>query len=122
MARILVIDDDAVLRGALRHLFTQGGYEVIEAADGYDGLRSIVACPPDVLLLDILLPDLNGIQIIRIVRRSFPHVPIIAMSGGSLYRGRDVLLAARDFGARATFTKPFAPEALLATLQAVIGS
>jgi DNA-binding response OmpR family regulator len=121
MARILVIDDDAASRAALRRLLAQSGYEVVEAATGYEGLRCMVACPPDVLLLDIFMPDQDGIEIIRRVRHSFPHVPIVAMSGGSSYREHDVLTAARDFGARATFTKPFAPDALLATLQAVIG-
>jgi CheY-like chemotaxis protein len=122
MARILVIDNNGASRAALTRLLTQRGYEVVQAATGYEGMRRLAACPPDVLLLDIFLPDLDGIEILRRVRRSFPHVPIVALSGGSPYREHTVPIAARDFGARATFTKPVSPDALLTALEAAIES
>jgi CheY-like chemotaxis protein len=123
MARILVIDDDAASRAAFRRLLTQSGYDVMEAANGKEGLQCLAEGLPDVLLVDIFMPEQDGIETIRRVRQAFPHVPIVALSGGgSVYREGDVLTAARDFGARYTFTKPCAPEELLAALQAVTNS
>lgn len=123
MTRILVIDDDAAARTALTRLLTQSGYEVRTAADGSEGLHCMEESLPDVLLVDIFMPERDGLETIRLVRQAFPQVPIIAMSGGGMaYRSDDILTVARDFGARYTFTKPFAPEELLSVLQAVINS
>jgi DNA-binding response OmpR family regulator len=123
MTRILVIDDDTAARAAFTRLLTRSGYEVCTAADGNEGLRCMAQSLPDVLLVDIYMPERDGLEIILLVRRAFPQVPIIAMSGGTArHEAGDVLTAAHDFGARYTFTKPFAPEVLLAALQAVIGA
>jgi two-component system, chemotaxis family, chemotaxis protein CheY len=123
MTRILVVDDDAASRAALTRLFTQSGYDVRTAADGSEGLRCMVEILPDVLLVDIFMPERDGIETIRLVRRAFPQVPIMAMSGGiAHHEAGDVLTAARDFGAQYTFTKPFAPEVLLAALRTILGT
>jgi DNA-binding response OmpR family regulator len=122
MTRILVIDDDAAAQAAFTRLFTQSGYDVRTAADGSEGLRCMAQSLPDVLLLDIFMPARDGLETIRLVRRAFPQVPIIAMSGGtSRHEASNVLTVAHDFGVQYTFTKPFAPEALLAALRTVIG-
>jgi CheY-like chemotaxis protein len=122
MTRILVIDDDAASRAAFIRLLTQSGYDVLEAADGNEGLRCMAESLPDVLLVDIFMPERDGLETIRLVRRAFPQVPIMAMSGGTAFHlPSDVLTAARDFGAQHTFTKPFAPEELLAALQIALG-
>ena len=121
MARILVIDDDAPSRTALRRLLTHSGYDVLEAADGSEGLRCMAEFLPDVLLVDIFMPEQDGIETIRLVRQAFPQVPIVAISGGGfVYQAGNILTVAHDFGAQYTFTKPFAPEALLAALQDLI--
>jgi CheY-like chemotaxis protein len=123
MTRILVIDDDVTVRAAFTRLLTHSGYDVRTAADGNEGLRCMAQSLPDVLLVDIYMPERDGIETIRHVRRAFPQVPIMAMSGGTArHEAGNVLAAAHDFGAQYTFTKPFAPEVLLAALQAVINS
>ena len=107
--------------GFFSRLLTQRGYDVRTAADGSEGLRWMEESLPDVLLVDIFMPEQDGLETIRLVRRAFPTLPIVAMSGGGFgYRAGDILTVARDFGAQSTFTKPFAPEALLTALQAVI--
>jgi DNA-binding response OmpR family regulator len=122
MTRILVVDDDAAFRFALTRLLTQSGYEVCTADDGSEGLRCMAQSRPDVLLVDIYMPQQDGIETIRLVHRAFPQVPIIAMSGGTArHEPGNVLMAARKFGAQYTFTKPFAPEVLLAALQTIRG-
>ena len=123
MTRILVVDDDAAARAALTRLLTQSGYEVRTAADGSEGLRCMAESLPDVLLVNIFMPKRDGLETIRLVCRAFSQVAIIAMSGGkSRHEAGDVLTAAHEFGARYTFTKPFAPEALLAALRTMIGA
>ncbi len=121
MARILVIDDDAAVRFALCRLLEQQGYEVVTAGDGQEGLQCVTARCPDLLLVDIFLPEMDGIETIRWVRRRFPPLPIIAMSGGSrVYGAGEVLAVARDFGAQYTFRKPIAPDALLVAVRALL--
>ena len=121
MTRILVVDDDAAARAALTRLLTHSGYDVRTAADGNEGLRCMVESLPDVLLVDIFMPERDGLETIRLVRRAFPQVPTVAISGGTAFHHPGgVLAAAYDFGARYTFTKPVAPELLLAALRTVI--
>ncbi len=121
MARILVVDDDAAVRFALYRLLEQQGYEVVTAADGREGLQCVTEHSPDVVLVDIFMPEQDGIETIRQMRRAFPHLPIIALSGGNrVYRADEVLAIARDFGARYAFRKPVAPDALLAAVQALL--
>src|ERR1051325_3529667 len=98
MACILVVDDDAALCFALCRLLEQQGYEVVTATDGYEGLQRLAARRPDVLLTDIFLPEMDGIEMIRRVRRRCRRLPIIAMSVGSrVYSVGEVLEVARDF-------------------------
>ena len=121
MARILVVDDDAALRFALCRLLEHWGYEVVTAADGDEGLQCLTEHGPDVVLVDMFLPEMDGIELIRRVRRCCRHLPISAMSGGSrVYSAGEVLEVARDFGAHYTFLKPIAPDALLAAVQALL--
>jgi CheY-like chemotaxis protein len=123
MTRILGIDDDAAFRSVLTRLLTQSGYDVLEATNGNEGLQRLADSTPDVLLVDIFMPEQDEIETIRLVRQAFPQVPILAMSGGApFHHTGDVLVAARAFGAWYTFTKPHAPEALLAALRTVTGS
>src|SRR5437660_11286305 len=83
MARILVIDDDALLRGAIRVALESTGYEVIEAADGDAGLRLHREQGADLVVVDLFLPERDGLEVIRAVRAEAPGAKIIAMFGGS---------------------------------------
>jgi CheY-like chemotaxis protein len=120
MAQILVIDDDAMLQRVLKEILLFLGHEVRQAFDGKEGVRLCRESPPDLVLTDILMPEQDGLQTIRELRRLCPEVKIIAMSGGSLvWPGIDSLSFASRFGARHVLHKPFAHHELQAALNAV---
>src|SRR2546423_8846319 len=120
VTRILVIDDDGHLRGAIRVVLESAGYEVIEAGDGDAGLRLHREQGADLLLVDLFMPERDGLEVIRAVRADAPDAKIVAMSGGSNLK-LDLLDAAAAFGASRTLWKPFAPGALLATVRELLG-
>jgi CheY-like chemotaxis protein len=77
---ILVVDDDAATRDLLAELLTDAGYRVRLAINGADGLRQIQARPPALLLTDLLMPVMTGVELIRAVRLAYPYLKIIAMT------------------------------------------
>ena len=113
------MDDDALLRGAIRVVLESAGYEVIEAGDGDAGLRLHREQGADLLLVDLFMPERDGLEVIRAVRAEVPDAKIIAMSGGSNLK-LDLLDAARAFGADRTLWKPFVPGVLLRTVQELL--
>src|SRR5437879_11376696 len=94
VARILVIDDDALLRGAIRVVLESAGYEVIEAGDGGVGLRLYREQGAELLLVDLFIPEPDGLEVIRTVRAEVPDAKIIARSGGGSVKPH--LLAAAE--------------------------
>jgi len=99
MTRVLLIEDNAAMRELLRTILEQEHYEVLEAPDGEIGTQLYREQLPDVVLTEILMPKKDGIETIRDLRKEWPQVKIIAMSGGG-YRvtQQSVLSAAEDFG------------------------
>ena len=79
--RVLVVDDEPQIRELLEEFLTQGGYEARSAADGNEGVRAVVENAPDVVLLDIEIPGLNGIEALARIRASAPDVKVIMISG-----------------------------------------
>ena len=82
MSRILIIEDDEHVRGMLRKMLERIGYDVFDAPDGKEGLDFYRNTPVDLVITDILMPEKEGIQTIMELRREFPDVKIIAISGG----------------------------------------
>jgi len=121
MKRILVIDDDVQVRQLLKLVLEQAGYEVLDAGDGNEGVKLFRADPTDLVITDIIMPEKEGIEIIRELQHDFPTVKIIAISGGGRISGEDYLKTARRFGVEHTFTKPFEREALLEAIQELLG-
>ena len=80
--RILTIEDDAAIRRGIVDALTFAGYDVIQAADGSDGCRAAVARDYDLLLLDMVLPGMTGLEILRAVRNARPTLPVIILSAG----------------------------------------
>src|SRR5215210_4006763 len=102
---ILVIDDEEGVRALLRTVLEGAGYEVVEAANGREGLDQYRRSPTDLIITDIGMPELNGLDMILELTREFLDAKVIAMSGLS---GEDnVLDVATLLGARRTFQKPF---------------
>lgn len=87
MPKILVIEDDAPLRGVLRDTLLIDGHEVLEASTGREGVERFGVDPPALVVVDLALPDLNGWETLRAIRRHTEEVPFIVMSGGGLLEG-----------------------------------
>ena len=113
MARILIIDDDVQVLDMLGQTFEQEGYEVIIAANGKEGIRLYREDPADLIITDLIMPEKEGIETIRELKRDFPDVKIIAISGGGRLDPEGYLHTAKMLGANRTFTKPVKREELL---------
>jgi len=111
VARILVVDDDQVVRLLLRAVLERRGHSVVEAGNGDEGFRCYQAAPADLVITDIEMPVMDGLQMIRELRSAFPSAKIIAISGD---RGR---LAAAQTCSQRTFAKPLAMEDFLDAVQ-----
>lgn len=116
MKKILVIDDDAAVRLTLEHLLAGAGYEVVSASDGEEGIRLFRTVQPDLVITDIIMPKLAGIETIREIKREQPRAKIIAMSGGGRIRNTDFLKWAQELGAHSVIAKPFAIDELTAAV------
>ena len=79
--RILVVDDDQAVRETAKHVLGNEGYEVLTVADGLDGLEALSKSLPDVIISDLSMPRMSGPEFLAIVRKRFPHIATIAMSG-----------------------------------------
>ncbi|MEW6262107.1 MAG: response regulator [Thermodesulfobacteriota bacterium] len=120
MTRILVIEDDENTRDVLRQMLNRSGYEVVEARDGKEGLKLYRMEPADLVITDILMPEKEGIQTIMELRREFPWVKIIAISGGGVVGPETYLTMARELGADRTLSKPFTLTALVALVKELL--
>jgi len=106
VAQILLADDDIVFRGLLTELLEHAGYQVEVAADGKAALARASTGHFDALIADIVMPNMDGLELIRMLRREQPNLLVIAISGtGGEERGQDYLPAAATFGASATVGK-----------------
>jgi DNA-binding response OmpR family regulator len=115
---ILVIDDDPVVRGTIRAILEDEGHSVSSAEDGRRGLAAFRKSRPDVVVIDIIMPDKEGIETIMELRSIWPEGLIIAISGGGRIATDEFLKLAKRCGADAVLAKPFEPEALLALVRA----
>lgn len=107
MARILLIDDDAEVRGGLGHFLRTLGHDVLEAKGGGEGLRLASRLRVDLVVTDLGMHDVDGMEIIMALRDSAPGAPIIAMAGGGIEPKERLLAHAAILGAVATVPKPF---------------
>jgi CheY-like chemotaxis protein len=113
MESILVIDDEAQIRTMLRRVLETEGYEVMDAADGSKGISLYREHPTDLVLTDILMPNKEGLETITALKRDFPEVRILAMSGGGKVGLNYCLDMAEAFGAARVYAKPFKIDRLL---------
>ncbi len=112
--RILVIEDDEGVRGMIVRMLTDDGHEILEAGDGRSGLEHLEAHPDiDLTVTDILMPVMEGLETIRVIRKRFPGMRTLAISGGGQFGPEYCLDLARKMGASATLQKPFIRNELL---------
>jgi DNA-binding NtrC family response regulator len=113
-ARILVVDDDASVRGSLAALLTRAGHEVIQAADGLEAGRVWREVVLDLIILDMFMPEKDGIETMLELRAFAPGIPVIVMSGGGADGSPlDLLNAAELLGAASSIQKPFTSAQML---------
>ena len=121
MARVLVIDDDEEIRTIIEHMLVGAGHQVEAALDGAEGLRLFGKRPPDLVLTDINMPDLDGHDVIAAIRVLHPEVPIIAVSGGGAIPPDELLLKASALGAVEIIMKPFEFRQLVGAVERALG-
>lgn len=119
MASVLVVDDEMPILQLLRKTLEGAGYQVWEALTGHEGLHQVCAQPIDVVITDILMSDMDGLEMIGMLHRNFPKVRIIAISGGSKYL--DYCAVAKMLGAHETLNKPFELQQLLDAVARQVG-
>jgi DNA-binding response OmpR family regulator len=120
MARIAVVDDDPDVRDFVAVVLREAGHEVVTADDGLAVLPLIEAGPPDLLVLDILMPNRDGLETILALRREGRGFPILAISAGGVLDGSYLLHAAKAFGADESLFKPFTPEQLRDSVEGLL--
>ena len=116
-ARVLVVDDDRAVRESLRRSLEFNGYEVALAGDGAEALASIAGHAPDALVIDVMMPRLDGIETTRALRTAGNDLPILVLTARDSVGDR---VEGLDAGADDYLTKPFALEELLARLRALL--
>jgi DNA-binding response OmpR family regulator len=116
MARILLIEDNARLRTMLAEHLALAGHTVIQAGDGREGLERFRRGGADVVVTDIVMPETEGLEVLREIRTAQPPVPVIAISGGGVGSGADYLAMATVLGAAKVLLKPFPPAVLIAAI------
>jgi DNA-binding response OmpR family regulator len=117
MPRLLLAEDDHDIAEPLARALRHEGYEVVEAVDGAAALRAVLADPPDLIVLDVGLPEMDGFEVCRAVRELHPRLPILMLTARD---GELDTVAGLDAGADDYVTKPFRLSELLARLRAML--
>jgi CheY-like chemotaxis protein len=113
-ARILIVDDDLSVRQLLTAILDDAGYSTAQAENGRDAISQIQNASFDLIITDLVMPEQEGIETIKLLRRDFPQIKVIAMSGAF---GGDYLRIAGYLGAHNTLQKPVSVEALLQAVE-----
>jgi len=111
-----VVDDNQMMRKLIKNLFHGEEYEIMEANNGIEGLDYVNQNPVDLIITDIVMPKMEGIELIMNLRRDFPKIKIIAISGGRPY----YLYMAKKLGIDGIFTKPLNHHAFLQAVKRLI--
>jgi CheY-like chemotaxis protein len=122
MTKVLVVDDEAPIRELLRAAFQARGYEVAEAENGERALEQYDAFQPSVVVIDLIMPGMEGIEAIRHLRKKDRGLRIIALSGGGTMGFTDFLKYAQQLGADMAMSKPVALKELLANVAQLVSA
>jgi CheY-like chemotaxis protein len=117
---ILVVDDEPGIRELLCLMLEGAGHTVVSAEDGVQAPKVLAAQPIQVVITDLLMPERDGLEFITEVRKKFPAIRIIAMSGGGHIARDSYLRIAKNFGAHVLLEKPFSQSGVLGAVEAVM--
>ena len=109
---VLLIDDEPMVRKVVRKMLERQGHVVVEAENGRVGLAELRKNPFDLVITDIVMPEVEGLEVLINVRQHYPSLPVVAMSGTGHALALGSLEFADKLGATATLQKPFASDAL----------
>lgn len=118
MAVVLIVDDAAFMRMRLAKILTGNGYEVIEAANGAEAVAAYEKYRPDVVLMDITMPEMDGLEALRAIKAKFPDAKVIMCS--ALGQESTVIESIKS-GAKDFIVKPFQPEVVLGAVRKQVG-
>ena len=121
MARILVMDDEEHVRIMIQKLLEKSGYEVEVASDGKEGTEKYGKNPPDLAIVDIFMPEKDGLSVIMELRRDHPDARIIAISGVGIRDDVDIVTLTKQYGANNALEKPFENKDLLGAIEDLLG-
>lgn len=119
--RVLIVDDDPLVRGAIGACLRHSGYVVHEASDGRKALAFLSHRSVELVIADILMPDLDGIELVMRLADRYPDIKIMAISGEGQFGPGPLLTMAGHLGAHRTLAKPFEPAQLVQMVQEIIG-
>jgi CheY-like chemotaxis protein len=120
MARVLVVDDQPAYRRAMLKVLERAGYDTAEAEGGAEGLRQVAAQPVDLVVTDLFMPDMDGLEFMRELARRRPGMKVIAISGGGFMDAGSILAVASTLGAVRTLSKPVDPPQFLSVVAEVL--
>lgn len=120
MTTLLLVDDDEMVRYALKKYLSRAGFDVTEADNGASAQRLIKANSFDLVITDIIMPEVEGLEFIHTLQMHHPDLPIIAISGGGRICKAEHLTMAEALGVKATLSKPFDPEDLVSAIRTLL--
>ena len=120
MNKILIIDDDPLVLGYMKKLLIREGYNIVTASDGKIAKRIIESESFDMIITDILMPEIDGIEIITFIKKMNLDIKIITVSGGGKISGPEYLELTQGLGAHLTFAKPFDEQEFLIGVKSLI--
>lgn len=122
MTKVLLVDDDEMVRYAIRSALEIADFEVVEEPNG-KFIKDLASLDDiDVVVTDIFMPEVEGMELISTLKTHVPHIPVIAVSGGGRINAKDYLQTATDLGAEAAFAKPFNEDDLVAKIRELAAS
>ncbi|MBF0611335.1 MAG: response regulator [Magnetococcales bacterium] len=123
MTQILLIEDEVQLQSLYQRFLKEAGFQVISTNSGKSAFEILAQIHVDLLITDILMPEMDGIEIICHLRTMNNPPPVIAISGGGIYlQKRNLLEMAKEFGVQHTLCKPFTQDELLETVKKALGN
>ena len=117
MKRILVIDDEPSIRNVVKMMLQREGHEVVTACDGIDGVSELRCFLPDIVITDISMPGMDGIELLKVIQKENIDLSVVVMSGNT--SGKQFLKTASQLGAVATLEKPFSRTDLIQIIRTI---